>query len=202
VEINIALSTPPSGIQQQAYIVFETQKLKLVKNLIKDTTMRSILIFCGTKLQVKQLTRELKKINQQVAEIHSDLDQEVREQVMNRFKSRQVQVLVATDIVSRGIDVEDIDMVVNYSVPHDAEDYIHRIGRTARAAAQGMAVTLVGEAEQRKFAAIEKLLGKVVPKAKVPDDLGETPLFRPDKIARVHKSGQRFVHRSKRRKEN
>ena len=199
-EINIALSSPPSGIKQEAYIVHETQKLKLVKHLITDASMKSILVFCGTKLQVKQLTRELQKTGQNIAEIHSDLDQGVREQVMNRFKSRQVRVLVATDIVSRGIDVEDIDMVVNYSVPHDAEDYIHRIGRTARAAAQGKAVTLIGEAEQRKFAAIEKLMRKTVSKPKAPDDLGETPSYRPDTIDRVKKTGKRFVYKMKRKK--
>lgn len=199
IEINIALSSPPTGIQQQAFILYESQKLPMVKLLIKEPAMKSILVFCDTKIKVKQLARELQKSNQQVEEIHSDLDQNVREQVMNRFKSRQVRVLVATDIVSRGIDVEDIDMVINYNVPHDAEDYIHRIGRTARAAAQGKAATLVGETEQRKFAAIEKLLGKEVPKPSVPAGMGETPSFRPDLIARVKMTGKKFVHRSKRR---
>ncbi len=199
IEINIALSSPPTGIQQQAFILYETQKLPMVKSLIKEPAMKSILVFCDTKIKVKQLARELQKSNQQVEEIHSDLDQHVREQVMNRFKSRQVRVLVATDIVSRGIDVEDIDMVINYNVPHDAEDYIHRIGRTARAAAQGKAATLVGETEQRKFAAIEKLLGKEVPKPSVPAEFGETPAYRPDLIARVKITGKKFVHRTKRR---
>ena len=197
-EINIALSAPPTGINQQAYILYESQKLPVVNFLIRDAGMKSILIFCDTKIMVKQLTRELQKITQKVEQIHSDLSQDEREQVMNRFKSRQVRVLVATDIVSRGIDVEDIDMVINYNVPHDAEDYIHRIGRTARAASVGVAATLVGEIEQRKFAAIEKLLGREVPKPNLPDRFGAIPSYRPDLVERRKKFGNKNFSRSSR----
>lgn len=198
-EINIALSSPPEGINQQAYILYESQKLPLVKYLIRDAGMQRILVFCDTKIMVKQLVRELQKTVGKVEQIHSDLDQSVREQVMNQFKSRQVRVLVATDIVSRGIDVEDIDMVINYNVPQDAEDYIHRIGRTARAASLGAAVTLVGETEQRKLAAIEKLLDKKIPKPNLPEEFEAAPTYRPNLVARGKKSGKQFVRRSNRR---
>jgi len=178
-EINIALAKPPEKIRQQAYILYEKQKLPLIRELVRDPVLKSIVVFCDTKLMVKELSRELKKRGQGVAEIHSDLDQSQREEVMNRFKSRQVRLLVATDIISRGIDVEDIDMVINYHVPQDAEDYVHRIGRTARAEAEGRAVTLVGEKEQGRLAAIERLLGESVPKPPLPEFLGGGPEYRP-----------------------
>lgn len=194
-EINIALAKPPESIRQMAYVVYEAQKTPLIKWLITDKALTSIVIFCGTKSRVKVLSRELSGAEGVVAEIHSDLDQQQREAVMNRFRSRQIRVLVATDIISRGIDVEDIDMVINYNVPHDAEDYIHRIGRTARAKAAGTAVTLIGEKEQREFIAIEKLLGSQVIKSAVPAELGEvSPAYRPmakKKFIRKKKSFRR-----------
>ena len=178
IEINIGLSTPPDQIRQEAYVVFESQKMPLVNMLVRDERMKSILIFSDTKVAVKQLSRNLKKQGLSVEEIHSDLIQAEREEVMNRFKSRQIRILVATDIISRGIDVEDIDMIINYDVPHDAEDYVHRIGRTARAGAHGKACTFINPEEQRQFASIERLLGKIVEKSKVPDELGEVPEYR------------------------
>jgi len=172
-EVNIALAKPPEAIKQQAYMVREEQKTAMIKWLTNDASLSSILVFCDTKNRVKLLARELAGKGQSVAEIHSDLEQVEREAVMNRFKSRQIRLLVATDIISRGIDVEDIDMVVNYNVPHDAEDYVHRIGRTARAQAVGTAVTLITEKDKRSFAAIERLLGKNVPTGVVPDIFGQ-----------------------------
>lgn len=172
-EINIALSKPPERISQRAYFLYEGQKLAAVKWLTEDMSMRSIVIFCDTKSAVKQLARDLKTGGGSVEEIHSDLEQSQREAVMNRFKSRQTRILVATDIISRGIDVEDIDMIINFNIPHDAEDYVHRIGRTARAEAEGIAATLITPAEKQKLAAIEKLLGKEVPRFQLPDALAQ-----------------------------
>jgi superfamily II DNA/RNA helicase len=176
-EINIALSRPADNIKQEAFVVYNNQKVPLVKYLIKEKQYRSILVVCSTKISVKELTRELKRAAFNVEEFHSDLDQKVREKVVRDFKNREINILVATDIMSRGIDIEDIDMVINFDVPHDGEDYIHRIGRTARAEAKGEACTFINEKEQGKFQRIEKLLGSPVLKAHVPKNLGETPEY-------------------------
>jgi ATP-dependent RNA helicase RhlE len=178
-EINIAISKPPEKIVQKAFIVYEPQKLPLVKKLIKETSYRTALIFCSRKQSVKQLTRELKKDGFPVAEIHSDLEQMERENVLSAFTSGRIPLMVATDILSRGIDIDTIDLVINYDVPHDGEDYVHRIGRTARAEADGMAFTLVTDKEQNRFAAIERLLGKEVEKAAIPRELGAAPAYNP-----------------------
>jgi len=178
-EVNISISKPPEKIIQQAFIVYDTQKIPLILHLLKDKVFKSVLIFCSSKLSVKQLTRDLKRNKLNADEIHSDLDQDKREDVLIQFKSGRLPILVATDILSRGIDIDNIDLVINYDVPHDGEDYVHRIGRTARAAADGSAYTLVSIKEQRKFQAIEKLLGIPVPKAKVPEVFGEVPEYNP-----------------------
>jgi len=178
-EIYIAISKPAEKIVQRAYVVFEEQKLLLVKNLLQTIPFKSALIFCSRKQNVKQLTRELHRAKFVVAEIHSDLEQQEREDVLLGFGSQRIPVLVATDILSRGIDIDTIDLVINYDVPNDGEDYVHRIGRTARAEAEGMALTLIGEKEQNKFAAIEQLLGKQVEKSLVPQELGPVPAYQP-----------------------
>lgn len=190
-EINIALSRPPEKIRQEAYNVFENQKNTLVKHLIKDSSLKSIVVFCATRSKVKDLCRELQRSESAIEEIHSDLEQKVRGEVMNRFKNRQIRVLVATDIISRGIDVEDIDMIINYNVPPDPEDYVHRIGRTARAESEGRAVTLIGEREQRTFTSIEKFLGKPVDKINLPDDFGRKPDHIKSERRNNAKGGQR-----------
>lgn len=179
VEINIAISRPPEKIIQKAFVVYETQKLPLIKKLLKEISYKNALIFCGRKQTVKQLTRELKHGGINVSEIHSDLEQAERENTLSAFASGRIPVLVATDILSRGIDIDTIDVVINYDVPGDGEDYVHRIGRTARAEAEGMAFTLVCEKEQNKFAVIEQLLGKEVEKAPVPKELGAAPSYHP-----------------------
>lgn len=184
VEINISPSKPADNILQMAYVVYDAQKVPLVQYIVKDLHIRSILVFCSTKSSTKGLTRALRKLHLNADEIHSDLDQPAREKVLNRFRSRELSILVATDIMSRGIDIEDIDMVINFDVPHDGEDYIHRIGRTARAQAKGAAITLIGEKDQAKFAAIETLLGKTVHKAAIPVHLGEGPAYDPRKKTR------------------
>jgi len=178
-EINIAISKPPEKIIQRAFVVYEPQKLPLIKKILKETAYKNALVFCSRKQTVKQLTRELKQGGFNIEEIHSDLEQSKRESVLGAFASGRIPLLVATDILSRGIDIDTIDLVINYDVPGDGEDYVHRIGRTARAEADGVAYTLVGEKEQNKFAAIEKLLEKEVEKASVPAELGESPSYHP-----------------------
>ncbi|HJT74345.1 MAG TPA: DEAD/DEAH box helicase [Chitinophaga sp.] len=184
-EINIAISKPPEKIVQEAFIVFEEQKTPLIKHLLQKKEFGNIIIFCSRKQQVKQLCHDLQRAKFSVEQIHSDLEQEQREQVLMDFKNKKLKMLVATDILSRGIDIEDIDLVINYDVPNDAEDYIHRIGRTARAATDGTAYTIVSDKEQRKFARIEEVLGKPVTKSEVPQQLGPVPEYAP----KLHRSG-------------
>lgn len=179
LEINIAVSRPPEQIVQEAFVLYAPQKNPLIKLLLTERPREIVIVFCSSKQAVKQLTRELQKAGIPAAEIHSDLEQVQREQVMLDFHSRKIKVLVATDILSRGIDVDDIDLVINYDVPRDGEDYVHRIGRTARAESKGTAYTFVTEAEQSAFARIEKLLGKEVPKREIPAVLGPTPAYEP-----------------------
>jgi superfamily II DNA/RNA helicase len=180
-EINIALSRPPDKIKQEAFVLYEPQKIPLTAFLLKKYNFGSVIIFCSKKLFVKQLTRDLKRQGFNADEIHSDLEQAQREDVLMQFKSKRLPILIATDIVSRGIDIEDIDLVINYDVPNDGEDYVHRIGRTARAASSGMAFTFISEREQYKFAEIETLIDKVIDKTPLPEELGEVPLYNPKK---------------------
>jgi superfamily II DNA/RNA helicase len=178
VEVNIAISKPPEQITQAAFIVYDAQKIPLVKHVLSQKEFGSVLIFCSSKQNVKQLASELKGFKLSAEQIHSDLEQEKREQVLIDFKNKKVKILVATDILSRGIDIEDIDLVINYDVPHDGEDYIHRIGRTARAATKGTAYTFISDKEQVKFLRIEKLLNQPVNKLQVPEQFGPTPPVR------------------------
>jgi len=186
LSVSIAISKPAEKILQLAYVVNNSQKIPLLVDILKPIRDKSVLIFCSTKSSTKQLSRELHKLGMSVDEIHSELEQKQRENVLQSFKSRELNILVATDILSRGIDVENIDMVINYDVPNDGEDYIHRIGRTARAAASGVAITFINQKEQYKFAAIESILEKPVHKAQVPVYLGEVPEYNPVKPGRVH----------------
>jgi superfamily II DNA/RNA helicase len=195
VEINIAISRPPEKIVQRAFVVYEEQKLPLVKYLLTKTPFKSVLIFCSRKQNVKVLTRMLKQNGFTVEEMHSDLVQSQRENVLISFTSGRIPILVATDILSRGIDIDTIDLVINYDVPRDGEDYVHRIGRTARAEADGMAFTLVGEKEQNSFAAIEELIDKEVEKAVLPQFLGETPAWHPRKKSGNRKPQRKFYNR-------
>jgi superfamily II DNA/RNA helicase len=198
VEINIATSRPADNILQMAYVVNESQKIPLVEYLMSDVSGRSILIFCSTKSATKQLSHTLYKRGLNCAEIHSDLDQAERERVLNNFRSRNLNVLVATDILSRGIDIEDIDLVINYDVPREGEDYIHRIGRTARAQSKGAAITLINEADQRRFASIERLLGKPVYKGVLPVHLGTGPAYTPEKQQAPYRNKRSKYSKSKR----
>lgn len=191
VEVNIAVSAPPKSIKQQAYVVYETQKLPLIKHLLTDSTFSSILIFCSKKHSVKELTRTLRSAKLNVDEIHSDLEQDKRENVLGAFASRRLRILVATDILSRGIDIDNIELVINYDIPHDGEDYVHRIGRTARAQTDGVAITLVTEQDQRKFSRIESLVGEVE-KMPVPEQFGPAPLYQPNVHSKSAKPKRNF----------
>jgi ATP-dependent RNA helicase RhlE len=191
VEVNIAISKPPEKIVQKAFLVYEPQKLPLLKDILKNVSFKSALIFCSRKQSVKVLAKELERARFKISEIHSDLEQAQREDVLNGFTSGRIPILVATDILSRGIDIDTIDLVINYDVPRDAEDYVHRIGRTARAEADGMAFTLVSLPEQNRFATIEKLIGKAVEKAKVPEEFGSTPEYQPQHSSKSKGGGGR-----------
>ncbi len=179
VEINIAVSKPNEAIEQSAYICYENQKMGIVKHIFEHESGTKTVIFASSKQKVKQLAFSLKSMKLNVAAMHSDLEQDKREDVMLNFKSGKTDILVATDIIARGIDIEDIGMVINYDVPHDPEDYIHRIGRTARASATGHAITFVNEKEQGMFHRIEKFIEKDVAKIPVPEQLGEGPVYHP-----------------------
>jgi superfamily II DNA/RNA helicase len=181
VELNIAVSKPAEKILQVAYVVYETQKLPLVTHLLKGRDLKSVIVFCSTKLSAKQLGRQLKREGLKAEDIHSDLDQKAREEIMLNFRNRKLNIVVATDLLSRGIDVDNIELIINYDVPHEGEDYIHRIGRTARAESDGIAITLISQEEQYKFARIEKLLEKEVTKSSVPEEFGDTPTYDPSK---------------------
>ncbi|MDE6513831.1 MAG: DEAD/DEAH box helicase [Muribaculaceae bacterium] len=171
VEIKIAVSKPTDKVHQKVYMCGERQKEALLLHLFDSVNSKRVIVFASSKLKVKDLARALRRKKLAVGEMHSDLDQNVREEVMRNFRAGNTDILVATDIVARGIDIDDISMVVNFDVPHDAEDYVHRIGRTARAGEEGVAVTLVGERERRKFKFIEDFLGKPVERGELPDFL-------------------------------
>jgi len=177
VEVSVALSKPPESIKQQAYVVYEGQKIPLVRHILSNKSYQSILIFCSKKQTVKQLTQQIQKLGFNAMDIHSDLEQNQREEVLQSFSSKRLPILIATDILSRGIDIDQIDLVVNYDVPSDGEDYVHRIGRTARAETKGTAITLINKEDQFKFKRIEKLIGKVVDKIRIPQELGEGPSY-------------------------
>jgi ATP-dependent RNA helicase RhlE len=178
--ISIAISKPSEGIVQGAYLVYDTQKNNLIKLLLKGKDLNSVIIFLSTKQKVKELERDLQKAGLKAKAIHSDLEQNEREEVLLDFRSKKLQILVATDILSRGIDIEDISLVINYDVPGDAEDYIHRIGRTARAASTGVALTFINEYDQQKFLQIETLIGSEVKKLPLPEELGIGPVYAPE----------------------
>jgi superfamily II DNA/RNA helicase len=175
VTISIALSKPAEGVSQGAYLLHDRQKLALIVEILKDKMGQRILVFCSSKLSVTQLFQKLRNKGLPVGQISSDLEQTEREQVMLSFRNRQTDILVATDVLSRGIDIDGIDLVINYDVPRDAEDYVHRIGRTARAARKGAALTLVSHADLHRLKKIEKLIGNEVPKVPLPAHLASEP---------------------------
>ena len=175
-EINIAISKPAEGVLQAAYLCYDNQKTDLIIHLITDKPdYNSILIFCSTKKKVNELAQAMRKKNMQVEAISSDLEQKEREKVLQGFRSKRTRILVATDVLSRGIDIKEINLIINYDVPQDAEDYVHRVGRTARADATGVALTLVNDKDMYSFYQIEKLIEKEVLKLPLPPELGKGP---------------------------
>ena len=175
VEVQIAISRPPESINQRAADIYETQKNDYLKLLLKERGLKKVIIFVGKKQKVKELTRALRANHIDARAMHSDLEQKERDEVMLDFRNGKVDVLVATDIVSRGIDVDDIPLVINYDVPRDAEDYVHRIGRTARAENKGEAITLVSPEDKRFFNKIERFLQKTIDRVALPAELGAAP---------------------------
>lgn len=181
--VNIAVSKPAEGVWQVAYVCYETQKLGLIMSLFKEHKDNKMVVFSSSKSKVKEVANVLRRAGLKVGAMHSDLEQSERDEVMLDFKSGKRNILIATDIISRGIDIDDIEVVVNYDVPHDAEDYIHRIGRTARANREGIGVTFVSEKDQIKFRRIENFIGNDVHKLPLPAELGEAPVYSPKKEA-------------------
>lgn len=179
-EISIAMSKPAEGILQAAYVVYDNQKVALLKKLLEGKDLTSVVIFSSTKIKVKEIYRSLKQAGFPVEAIHSDLEQREREEVMLSFRNRHTQILVATDIIARGIDVDGIDLVINYDVPNDAEDYVHRVGRTARAKSTGVALTFISDQEMDKFGHIEKLIETTVFKSPLPDGFEPGPEYNPE----------------------
>ena len=175
----MAISKPNEAIDQSAYVCYESQKMGIVDWLFKEPTGTKTIVFSSSKQKVKELAFSLKRKKYKVEAMHSDLEQSERESVMLDFKNNKIDILVATDVISRGIDIDQIGLVINYDVPHDPEDYIHRIGRTARANADGTAITFVSEKEQGKFHRIELFLGYDIPKRELPEGLGDAPVYSP-----------------------
>jgi ATP-dependent RNA helicase RhlE len=179
-EINIAIAKPAAGIVQQAYVVYDAQKGALLKHVLKTISWQSVIIFSSTKEMVKKLDGSFQRAGLPARAFHSDLDQQEREEILRGFKNKQINILIGTDVLSRGIDVEGISMVINWDVPPDPEDYVHRIGRTARAETTGTAVTFINERDQRRFFSIETLIGDVIPKMTLPEGLGDAPAYTPE----------------------
>jgi superfamily II DNA/RNA helicase len=192
LNVKIAVSKPAEKIQQSAYVCYSPQKEAVLSEIFK-TQQKRVIIFSGKKQRVKEIYRHLMKKNISCGAMHSDLSQAERDEMMFRFKSGNIDVLVATDIVARGIDIDDIQMVINYDVPRDVEDYVHRIGRTARAERDGIAITLVSDDEIYLFKRIEKFLGREIVKNPLPAELGEAPDYK------ANKEHSTTAHRNKRR---
>ena len=198
-EVSLEIAKPPEGVLQAAYLAFDEQKTPLINSLIADKPeCKSILIFCSTKKKVAEISRTLKGNNYSVAGISSDLKQSDREEVLGKFRARQIRVLVATDVMSRGIDIKDINLVINYDAPQDAEDYVHRVGRTARAETTGIALTLVNRDDMYKLKKIEGLIEKEIIKIPLPAELGIGPEWDP-RPQRPNKRHGGF-HQKKRKK--
>ena len=197
VEVKLSVSKPADKILQAAYVCYETQKLDIIRSLFADNAPERVLVFASSKLKVKEITKSFMRMGFNVGEMHSDLTQTERNEIMHRFRNGHINILVATDIVSRGIDIDDIDLVINFDVPQDPEDYVHRIGRTARAGAEGCAITFISIDDQSRFQHIEKFLEKDVYKVPMPPELGEAPEYKPAKPKTFHKGKGKFFRRGR-----
>jgi len=179
VEISLAISKPVDSVDQKVYLIFEGQKIQVIKHiLVERKHYDSIIIFTSTKRKVSDIVSSLNKYGFPSQGISSNLDQDKREEVLMGFRSKRIRILVATDVMSRGIDVKEINMVINYDVPQDTEDYVHRIGRTARVNTKGEAITLVTQKEMHKLSEIEKLIEDSIPKIQAPADIGPVPKWK------------------------
>lgn len=174
-QISLAISKPAEGISQQVYLIGDEQKVPLLTSILKNGDYKSIIVFASTKDKVKNLGKVFRNLGLKAEAFHSDLGQSERESILLKFKNKQLPIIIGTDVLSRGIDVEGIDLVINFDAPHDAEDYVHRIGRTARAASKGTAITLVNNRDKRKLVNIEKLIEKQIERMPLPEHLGEAP---------------------------
>jgi superfamily II DNA/RNA helicase len=198
--INISLAKPAEGVLQAAYMAYDAQKTPLINSLIKDKEeYQSILIFTSTRKNVSGIVRALRKSGHDVEGISSDLEQKQREVVLQGFANKDIRILVATDVLSRGVDIKDINLVINYDVPGDAADYVHRVGRTARASTTGVAITLINPADIYKFNQIERLIESEVPKIKMPEEFGEAPEY---KVKKFQKKKRNYNNKNKRNNSN
>ncbi|WP_439881885.1 DEAD/DEAH box helicase [Pontibacter sp. MBLB2868] len=180
-EVNLAISKPAAGIDQRMYLAYDNQKLPLLEHLLQEQEVQSMIVFTSRKSNVNQIVRSLCKMGFNAEGIQSDMTQDERERALQGFKNKQYQILVATDIVSRGIDIESLSHVVNFDMPMDAEDYVHRVGRTARAASTGVAITFVNEKDMHRVQKVERLIEREVPKLPLPEDFGPGPVYDPTK---------------------
>lgn len=171
VEVEIAVSKPAENIAQGVCLVTESDKTPLLKYIFSKQPPHRVIVFCSSKQKVKELTLVLRRHGLNAHAMHSDLSQPERDEVMQKFRAQQIDLLVATDIIARGIDIDDITMVINYDVPHDAEDYVHRIGRTARAGREGRAITLIGEKDFRGLSNLERVLKIKIPRLSLPQGI-------------------------------
>ena len=195
VEVQIAVSRPPETIHQMAIDLYEGQKTPLVLKMLEDSDLKKVMLFAGKKQRVKELAYALRMKGVNARAMHSDLEQKERDEVMLDYRNGKIAVLVATDIVARGIDVDDIPLVINYDVPRDAEDYVHRIGRTARAENLGAAITLVSVEDRRFFRKIEKFLKKPIERKPLPAELGEAPApEQPEPERKKKRNFRKFRH--------
>ena len=193
VQVKIAVSKPAEKIQQSAFVCYQNQKNAILKSIFKAGDLKRVIIFSGKKQRVKEIFHALKQMNVNCGAMHSDLTQAERDDVMYKFKSSELDVLVATDIVARGIDIDDIQMVINYDVPRDVEDYVHRIGRTARADRDGIAYTLVSEDDMWHFKKIEEFLEKEITKNPLPEEIGEGPEYKvTPRTSKTSRKGHRY----------
>jgi superfamily II DNA/RNA helicase len=197
-EIILSISKPAEGVEQNAYLAYDAQKDNLLAHILNERKVYdSIIIFTSAKLKINEIVHSLSRSGFKAVGISSNLEQDRREQVLQDFRSKKIRILVATDVMSRGIDVKEINMVINYDVPHDAEDYVHRVGRTARASTKGEAITLINPRDMYKFAKIEKLIEKIIPKLVMPSEIGEAPAWNPEKDKSKPAGGKKRNFRKK-----
>ena len=198
IEVNISISKPSEGVEQTVYMAYEAQKTPLITGIINDKPeFKSILVFTSTKRKVNGIVKSLKGNGYSVKGISSDLEQADREEVLLDFTTKKVRVLIATDVISRGIDIKDINLVINYDVPGNPADYVHRVGRTARADTKGAAITLINEEDMYKFRNIEKLIGSSIKKLPMPEALGEAPAWKEKSTKKKKPYGKKKFYNKK-----